>query len=243
MQTLPVELLELIYLYAKSPKLFKTCRRFRAIKLDPVIQSKRLLMKFGIWTPAFQLYDHQPSCIPRDAWIDLLKHHSMNKATSKILLNIFKGKVFIENLLLYSVGNSHMDVVNEILKHPDFHSCDTTAAIARSCIDGSFKIGRLLVKAGADLRFEGDACLRLSAKYGNFGCVQLCIDNGAEVHAAEDDALLLACHNGYFEIAKLLLDNGSHIGAQNGRAIQWASEYGHIKIVLLLLSRGAEGTK
>jgi ankyrin repeat protein len=197
-------------------------------------------MNHAIWSPAYQLYDYRPSIIKNDAWIDTMNDTKMDESKAEIILICYKGSIMLENLLLFAAFRNMLDLATKITKHGDFTPDCSTAGLFESCKKGYYKITKLLIESGVDIRQQSDSCLNISSKHGHIECVELCLQGNSDVQSNDNYSLIWACQNGHLKVVEKLLSSKAPVGAMNNQPIQKASEYGNTEIVLLLIRMGAD---
>jgi hypothetical protein len=100
-----------------------------------------------------------------------LKDSKMDESKAKMILICYKGSQMLgfidyftnakENLLLFAASRNHFDLASIITKHKDFTNSCCTAGLFESCKKGYYKITKLLIECGVDIRQESDACLHM----------------------------------------------------------------------------------
>ena len=113
---------------------------------------------------------------------------------------------------------------------------------------GNPKIGRLLIKLGADAnapRCIGLRPLHIASSKGRLETLHLLIANGADVNARDDNdwtAISFAAEEGRLEAVRVLLDNGAdpNMGRSVKSPLYRALEDEHLEVAQLLLKYGAD---
>ena len=241
MDRLPLELLEIIYFYANNPHLSFINTKFYAIQDNPMIQTKALLMKYGLWFPSCQIYDYQPKGTANQ-WIDLITDKKFKPEFAKILLQLkYHSDVFFDIIIEFASIHGAVSLVDAILKRQPKRSVKSLSrALVQSSMYGHVELMELLYRAGAQVDFDNDAAICMAAKMGHQEALVWCLDHGANLHANEDYPLCWACRQGYFSLVQILVNNGANVNSRNGRPFQWACEFGHDKIVRYLLEQGVD---
>lgn len=96
----------------------------------------------------------------------------------------------------------------------------------------SAKIGDLnevisLIEKGADIHFNDDQALQLSASNGHSLVVEYLINNYANIYANSSEALISSASNGHLEVVKLLIQHGNVYGSVD--RIKYVDKSGFIK--------------
>ena len=233
LQEFPFELLQNIYLFSKSSNLVKTCRVLHAL-LEPVTQTKKLLIQNNIWSPSDSQYT-EPT---QEKWNKLFEDSRISISLATILCNIYDSRVFNENIIMFAIKTGLEPIFKRIIKRNLSLQCIEMCAV-QSCIDGQVMLFAEILRSFQVSQESLNECLNMSAKHNHYDCIKLAIEAKADIKNGDYYALLIACKNGYLTIVKLLVESGAQISAFNNKAVQYASEYGHMDLLLYCISVGA----
>ncbi len=119
-------------------------------------------------------------------------------------------------------------------------------AVART---GNLEVAKLLVKAGADVKYRDGGygtALISAAEFGSLEILKYLKSKGAPIsiqNSGQSSALSASAKNGHSEIVEYLVSEGVKINAQTidqGFALNAAAKNGHLETVKLLLDKGAD---
>lgn len=123
---------------------------------------------------------------------------------------------------------------------PEFYMQILRRNLLTHCsLNCNFKIIKLLLDKDANIHFDDDVALCLSAKSGKTNVVKYLLKKGANANAFLGYPLRWSANNGHKAIVKLLLDNCMIEQRYKNTALQWSIDEEHIDIVELLLEYSA----
>ena len=149
--------------------------------------------------------------------------------------NILLWKGVEENILSYVVVALKRGADIEHKKEIDQDLFTTPLSAASE--NGYLEIVKYLVEHGADIEFNENWPLWLSAAYGHLEVVKYLLENGADIHAQGDLALFDASYNGDLEVVKYLIKHGANV---DGHTLRAASENGKLEMVKYLVDHGVD---
>ena len=118
-----------------------------------------------------------------------------------------------------------------------------------TCQEGSLKVVKLLLEAGADTELcgrDGSTALHFAAQAGQSEVVQLLLKSGANTDVLDHQQstpLLFAAEHGHLEVVRLLLKSRADkdkFDRQGRTPLLFATYSGHLKVVQLLLEADAD---
>ncbi|KAJ2997790.1 hypothetical protein HDV02_005159 [Globomyces sp. JEL0801] len=239
-QTLPTEIVQLIYLYAQSSHLQNVCKSFKQISQDTVTITKSLLVKHLIWFPD----DTIKREVANDQWLHFVKDNEFNTNVALTLFNLnYTDPNLIEIIAEYSASHGVSDLMEWMIHHAPFKPKGLSQLYKDRCLIqaamfGHLKNVQLLLLANANPKYDSDAALCMSSKYGHIDCVKMLLKYDTNIHVDDDYPLCWSSRHGFYDMVELLIDAGANVNARRGCALHWAAEHGHIEIVRLLLDSG-----
>ncbi|MEM6316189.1 MAG: ankyrin repeat domain-containing protein [Bacteroidota bacterium] len=129
-----------------------------------------------------------------------------------------------------------------------YKNMQSATALVAAAKYGHLEIGKMLVKAGADVNHHSrnDASpLMAAAEKGHLNFVKYLLKSGADIDEMMQGygtALGAAARNGQVEVVTYLLDNNADVNLKNngqGDALNGAARHGNVEIVEILLANGA----
>lgn len=102
------------------------------------------------------------------------------------------------------------------------------------------KVISLLIKAGADPKFNNNIAIQVAAEKGYELKVRAFVIAGVDVTANNNYALRKAAQNGYTHILEILINYGADAAAMNNEAIKLAVKYKHKDCAKILKKAGAK---
>ncbi|KAI8913465.1 hypothetical protein EDD86DRAFT_245104 [Gorgonomyces haynaldii] len=228
---LPLEILQIIYIYAQNPNLDKTCVVFYSISKSTMIQTKTILHKHRMWSPDY--YDRKISH-NNGRWVDLVHDPQFQSKHCLALLKMrLHTKKLLDVLLEHAISQKSTENVEFIISLNELQPNDYNKHLVNACLFN-------MPKMGADVHFDTDAALAISCKRGYHECVEICIQNGSDIHSNDDYPICISAKQGNIQTVRLLVNQGCQVNAKNGRPVQWAAEYGHTEVVKFLIETGAD---
>jgi hypothetical protein len=243
MDQLPLEILELIYLHAESSNLGFVNKQFYSISKDTVVQTKYLLIRYRIW----KIHNWKPQVIANSKWISVVQDDIFNENIAITICQLgLHDQVFLDILAEYAANRGIPKLLEWLIHNAPYPKkiglplVTINRALIQSAMFGHAKNVELLLKAGADPKFDSDAALCMASKYGHLKSVLMLLKTDTNLHTDEEYPLCWASRHGHLEIVKALVEAGADINARRGCALHWASEQGNEDIVRYLLERGAD---
>jgi ankyrin repeat protein len=94
----------------------------------------------------------------------------MTSQMAGYLINVYSGRTFIENILVYAAANNYLALVQKIVHHSDFNNQSASIALIHACHKGNSTIAALLISRGANVEFDYNACIEMASKFGYTEC-------------------------------------------------------------------------
>ena len=179
----------------------------------------------------------------------------INKPTSAIAQSGNNGS-YVDSCkeLLKAVKGNDIAKVRELIQTVD-PDCifrgdgEPRSPLVSAARAGDLEIGKLLIRAGADVEFhaQGDETpLMAASANGNLDFVKYLVANGAEVNKeliGDGTALLVASRKGHVETVKFLISQGADVNGQvesDGTPLINSVRSGHYEVTKVLLENGAD---
>ena len=248
-ESLPVEVTEIIFVFSKNTNLSLCSRHLFSVCSLPTNRAKLLLHQLGL-IPTHVIHNLcQPTTTRhlsrnRVSWHTVFEHRLFDSevAIAIVRLKSFVDEDYISLLLAWCVSKGILNLIEILYTEKLLSQALLDSAIIDASVNGLSDVVNLLIIFGADVHTETDSPICMAAKYGHLGIVQSLLDAGADLNAADGFPLAYSTKNGHISVVKRLIDNGADISVRNDVCIKWACEYGYKNIATMFLQHNANPT-
>lgn len=138
----------------------------------------------------------------------------------------------------YTPINSNYHIYNRDVKIYE-HLIQSKANLNKLMIGAlpDLDIVKLLVSKGADIKYDSNQALIISATKGYINVVDYLIKQGADVNTCNNRPIRLATQYNHYEIFVMLVDNGADVSFGDGELLIRAAEYNCFKVIEFMLNR------